>query len=631
MRNSRHRSKGFVVPFSIALALIVTLPVSVTYAQVPQKAVITGDGGYWGPVTLAIAERGKGKAVQNDITFFRTVFSSDMVAAGYGGMRNIGTGSIVLAGITGSITKAYLYWMGPTNSPDTLVNATVTFNGASVTGKNIGLSNDNCWGYLNSQAYRADVTSRVTGNGTYTLADFIKGTGGSIANVNGVSLIVFFNDGNPANNRDFVVFEGNDSNIPNSYDADGWNVTLPGIQYVSGNAGIQMHVADGQSFPDAALILNGSVLVPAGEIFDGNTVPNGASAGSTNGGLWDIKSFDITSFMTPGLDTLILTSGVNSDCLGLVVAIIDLPAGAAPGQPTSISGMKFDDLNANGVKDPGEPGIAGWIINLTGPVNETTTTDSSGDYLFAPLAPGTYSVSEQSVAGWSQTAPPFGTYTITLALNQTSSGNDFGNRRFSGGRGTIKGMIFEDQNGNGLKDALEPGLSNWTIQLTGRDVRKATQRDPQGNYSFTGVPQGNYTVTQMVPDGWLQTMPANGQPYTFTLANNADRAGVDFGDQDLATAVNERVGNPNEYALYQNYPNPFNPTTRLSFYLPKDGYVALRVYNVLGIEVASIFEGRMSGGMHSLVWDAQDIPSGVYVYRLTAGTFSAVKKMILMK
>jgi hypothetical protein len=135
----------------------------------------------------------------------------------------------------------------------------------------------------------------------------------------------------------------------------------------------------------------------------------------------------------------------------------------------------------------------------------------------------------------------------------------------------------------------------------------------------------------MVPDGWVQTLPADGQPYSLTLANNADRLGVDFGNRDAVTGVNEPAGNPDEYALYQNYPNPFNPTTRLSFYLPKDGYVTLKVYNVLGIEIASLFEGRMSVGTHSLVWDAQDIPSGVYVYRLSAGNFVAVKKMVLMK
>jgi hypothetical protein len=724
MRNFRYRFGHFVIPFSITLALLVTLIPTVTYAQVSKQAVNTGGGGYWGPPIRM--EPASEKSIQNNITRFETVFSSDMVVAGYGGMRNNGVGSIVLTGVTGSISKAYLYWHGPTNSTDPAVNDTVNFNGTTVIGTNIGFSDNNCWGYLNSQAYRADVTSLVPGNGTYTLSNFIKGSGGSTANVNGVSLIVFFDDGNPSNNHDFVIFDGNDSNIHNAYDDDGWNVTLPGINYASGTANIQMHVADGQSFGDAALILNGSVLVPAGPIFEGNSVPNGASAGSTNGGLWDIKSFDITSFLTPGLDTLTLTTGVYSDCLGLVVAIIDLPAGAAPGASGMISGKKFHDLNGNGVKDslevglagwtinlsgdstasvvtdslgnyvfgnlkagnfvvaevlktgwvrtfppsPGvysialsknqvvtgkdfgnsrygsiggekffdmngdgvkdasEPGLAGWTINAAGPVNSSAVTDDAGNYVFQNLTPGTYTLTETLLPGWAQTLPVSGRYFVTIFSGDNVTGLDFGNRQ-TVGRGNIFGLVFDDRNGNGAKDPNEPGLSGWRVQLSGPGGI-ATLTDANGNYAFSNIAAGTYDVTVFLPSGWVQTLPPGGAPRNVTVVTGGTVSGVDFGTR-LLTGVEESQGNPTEYELYQNFPNPFNPTTRLSFYLPQDGYVALKVYNVLGIEVASIFEGRMSVGMHSLVWDAQDIPSGVYIYRLTAGTFSEVKKMILMK
>jgi len=267
----------------------------------------------------------------NDIAQSQTIYGTDVTAAGYGGMRGIGTGTISLTGVSGSITKALLYWHGPTNSSDPSANASVTFAGAGITGTNIGFSNDNCWGFANSQAYRADVTSFVTGNGNYSLSNFVK-TG---ADINGVSLIVFFNDGNNTNNRDIVLFDGNDSNITNAYDANGWNVTLPGINYTSGTASMDLHVGDGQTWVDDALILNGTItLAPADGVFEGDSVPNGASAGSTNGGLWDIKSYDVTSALTPGPNTLTLTTGVNNDCLSLVVAAVDLPAGAAPITPT---------------------------------------------------------------------------------------------------------------------------------------------------------------------------------------------------------------------------------------------------------------------------------------------------------
>ena len=268
----------------------------------------------------------------NDIAPYQTVFSTDVTAAGYGGMRTIGTGTIHLTGVSGTVTKALLYWHGPTDSTDPSANASVTFAGTPITGTNIGFSDDNCWDYANSQAYRADVTSLVTGNGDYALANFIKE---GVADINGASLIVFFDDGDDTNNRDVVLFDGNDSNIPNIYDADGWNVTLSGINYASGTASIDLHVSDGQSYPDDALILNGNTLAAAGAVFQGLSVSNGASAGQTNGGLWDIKPYDVAAYLTPGPNTLTLTTGVNSDCLSLVVAAVNLPAGAAPEQPTA--------------------------------------------------------------------------------------------------------------------------------------------------------------------------------------------------------------------------------------------------------------------------------------------------------
>ena len=174
-------------------------------------------------------------------------------------------GTLTVAGVSGTVTKAYLYWHGPTRSADLAANAAVSFAATAVTGSNIGLSNDNCWSYDNSQAYRADVTSLVSGNGAYALANFTKDSGN--VNVNGASLLVFFDDGNATNNRDVVLFDGNDSNIVNTFDADGWNVSLPGINYTSGTAAFTLHVSDGQDFDDDALILNASTLAAAGDLF----------------------------------------------------------------------------------------------------------------------------------------------------------------------------------------------------------------------------------------------------------------------------------------------------------------------------------------------------------------------------
>jgi hypothetical protein len=273
-------------------------------------------------------------ASASDLTNFTTIFDTDYAFAGYGGMRGIGTGAVTLSGVTGPVTKAYLYWHGPANPgtvPLATANATVNFNGNSVTGTFLGASDNNCWGFADSLGYRADVTSLVTGNGVYSLANFLKP---GVADINGVSLITFFDDGISANNRDVVIFDGNDSNIANAFDAPGWNISLNGINYSSGNANIIFGVSDGQSFADANVIINGSSLpntpvVANGSYFDGNSVPNGPG-GPSNGGLWDIRSFDLTSFLNPGINNLNVTTGVLSDCLSCIHILIDLPAGAAP-------------------------------------------------------------------------------------------------------------------------------------------------------------------------------------------------------------------------------------------------------------------------------------------------------------
>ncbi|MCK6614241.1 MAG: T9SS type A sorting domain-containing protein [Ignavibacteriaceae bacterium] len=89
---------------------------------------------------------------------------------------------------------------------------------------------------------------------------------------------------------------------------------------------------------------------------------------------------------------------------------------------------------------------------------------------------------------------------------------------------------------------------------------------------------------------------------------------------------------PDAYALSQNYPNPFNPSTAISFALPQASEVTLKIYNTLGQEVAVLINGEtMEAGIHTKAFDAGNLTSGVYIYKLTAGSFSAVKKMNLLK
>jgi len=88
---------------------------------------------------------------------------------------------------------------------------------------------------------------------------------------------------------------------------------------------------------------------------------------------------------------------------------------------------------------------------------------------------------------------------------------------------------------------------------------------------------------------------------------------------------------PDDYCLDQNYPNPFNPTTSIQFGLPTDSDVHLAVYDLQGRLVIDLFNGKLRAGMHEYTFDASNLSSGVYIYRLEAGDFNATQKMILMK
>ncbi|MGD1044610.1 MAG: T9SS type A sorting domain-containing protein [Bacteroidota bacterium] len=97
------------------------------------------------------------------------------------------------------------------------------------------------------------------------------------------------------------------------------------------------------------------------------------------------------------------------------------------------------------------------------------------------------------------------------------------------------------------------------------------------------------------------------------------------------TGVKEQASIPAHYALNQNYPNPFNPTTQIEYSVPERGNISLKVYNLLGEELATLFTGVQQAGNHVATFDGAGLTSGVYFYRLQAGNFSVTKKLVLMK
>lgn len=209
-----------------------------------------------------------------------------------------------------------------------------------------------------------------------------------------------------------------------------------------------------------------------------------------------------------------------------------------------IKGEKFNDINGNGVKDAGDLGIPGWQVNIVGTdtltntvVNQTVTTDSSGNYDITGLTPGIYIITEVLQPGYIQTAPGISksgsvSYTVTITNSSTvMTDKDFGNFKLV----EVDGQKFEDLNANGIKDPGEIGLAGWKININGTDtitntpVSITTTTDANGNYSFPGLTAGVYTLTESLQDGWVQTAPTNGT-YIVTITSKAVIIGQDFGN-----------------------------------------------------------------------------------------------------
>ncbi|UCE18252.1 MAG: right-handed parallel beta-helix repeat-containing protein [Gemmatimonadota bacterium] len=113
------------------------------------------------------------------------------------------------------------------------------------------------------------------------------------------------------------------------------------------------------------------------------------------------------------------------------------------------------------------------------------------------------------------------------------------------------------------------------------------------------------------------------------LVDYANRIIANLGGSPSARVVADLI--PTAFQLAQNAPNPFNPETEIAFSLPENTEVTITVYNVLGQEVTSLVNGVLPAGSHSVTWNATDLPSGVYFYRINAKSFTATRRMVFMK
>jgi hypothetical protein len=139
------------------------------------------------------------------------------------------------------------------------------------------------------------------------------------------------------------------------------------------------------------------------------------------------------------------------------------------------------------------------------------------------------------------------------------------------------------------------------------------------------VAPGNWIVQDIMPGQYVNNLTALGiDPFSIP--------GLEIKlTNEIPTAVENEKSTPIAFSLKQNYPNPFNPSTKISYTVPERSNVSLKVFNLLGSEIAELVNGEIEAGTYKVNFNAVNLPSGVYLYQLKAGEFTQTKKMILLK
>jgi uncharacterized protein (UPF0248 family) len=305
--------------------------------------------------------------------------------------------------------------------------------------------------------------------------------------------------------------------------------------------------------------------------------------------------------------------------------------------------------------------FAGLDVNSLEPIDTTSNTfikltelENHTRYYFAVAAvdsSGTESPLSNIESALVNFTPPGENY---LFNGDFSNGNNnwifnaFGNANANGGVNSSEEYEI---------NIIDRGSERWNIQLSqenipliqGRtyhfefDARATTQRILDAKLERNGSPYENYSL-----NGFSQvTTQMQHYSYYFQMDHSTDftarvifNCGMDDADlyldnisvKEIVSSVEDDVESVvNDYFLESNYPNPFNPTTNIGFRIADFGFVSLKVFDVLGNEITTLIEEDLAGGKYEVDFDASNLPSGIYFYRLTANNFSMTRKMILLR
>ena len=414
------------------------------------------------------------------------------------------------------------------------------------------------------------------------------------AQVTGVKLNYAVNDG---------AFQAIDMILENVLDSL-WKATIPALNdsslvkfYLEAkdlDEAVSMSPSSGESSPYFYLVLNRDI-----KISDVQYSPFGTGFSGYNG-------YEITVSGIVTADT----SDIEGDGSNISPQVY-IQNGTGPWSGIQIFGtealnlVRGDDVTVTGMVN--ESFGVTRIQNLDDPSN--ITLNSSGNPLPDPFTISTGDISN-SFTGLLPAESYEGVlvkYSNIKVVDENADGNP-GPDQGSGGSRNFGEMFVADAGNIQTRVELQDGTHDynnfWDASLDGIPIRII---DGDTFQEIIGIIFFSFSNYKLVP------------------RRNEDFVG------HVTTGINELNDAPISYSISQNYPNPFNPSTTINYSIPKEGYVKLKIYNVLAQNVATLIDGVKNAGKHQVIFHGENLSSGIYFYRIEAGEYQSVKKMILLK
>jgi len=330
------------------------------------------------------------------------------------------------------------------------------------------------------------------------------------------------------------------------------------------------------------------------------------------------------------------TSPVAATAMGSAEDLLFQPCYSAPAIDIdqllvsgTITGRIWQDVNHDGHRDAGEPGMPGMKIDLYGPAQTRMASDTSGadgsyQFLFLPI--GTYQVRPDAAflpEGWDATTTVQGEWLSITDLGESHQDVDLGYNNFetpvemSNFTAVARGSLVE------LTWKTESETDNMGFHL----YRSTAASGEYERITRTLIP-GAGSSQSVHTYRYSDTVPSGDGTYYYRISD-VDYAGVETLHGAISVTV---TAAPGEFKLEQNYPNPFNSSTVISFAMKERGTVRIMIHNLLGQAVRVLADEMHEAGVYRLTWDGRDengttLPAGVYLCTMQVDQFRATRKL----